>query len=275
MTRLDAELAARGLARSRTRAATLVSEGAVTVNGKPADKASQKVSRADAIVVNGGDHYVSRAAHKLLGALKDLDVSPEGRRCLDAGASTGGFTQVLLERGATHVDAIDVGHEQLAEELRTDPRVRAKEGFNLRDLTPGDLEAPADLVVADVSFISLTLLLPVLRSVCAPGATMLTMIKPQFELARADLDSHGVVRSAARRAEGIRRVTEAAAAAGLGLEGLALSRLPGPSGNIECFARFAVGNDDRGRMSPMLDDVAFLTDVADGGSPAPMRREDT
>lgn len=275
MTRLDTALTERGLARSRNRAARLIAAGAVTVNGLAASKASQRVAETDEVRVAVADPYVSRAAHKLIGALDDLRVDPAGLRCLDAGASTGGFTQVLLERGAAHVDAVDVGHDQLATEIREDPRVTNREGRNLRDMRPGELGPPVDLVVADVSFISLTVLLPMLRDLSRPGARIVAMIKPQFELARADLDSRGVVADARRRADAVRRVLDSATGLGLVLEGLAVSCLPGPSGNLECFARFSTGSRLSPPTSPMLgrDVDAFLAELATGGTPVPLRKE--
>ena len=195
--RLDAALVAQGLARSRGQARDLIDGGRVTVNGRPAAKASLPVGPDDTLAAET-DPWVSRAAHKLLGALDASGTEVAGCRALDAGASTGGFTQVLLARGAEHVTAVDVGHGQLAEPVASDPRVTSHEGLNLRDLTPAHVAAPVDLVVADVSFISLTLLVAPLRSVARDGAVALLMVKPQFELGRAALDSRGVVADPAR-----------------------------------------------------------------------------
>jgi len=234
--RLDAALVAQGLARSRGQARDLIDGGRVTVNGRPAAKASLPVGPDDTLAAET-DPWVSRAAHKLLGALDASGTEVAGRRALDAGASTGGFTQVLLARGAEHVTAVDVGHGQLAEPVASDPRVTSHEGLNLRDLTPAHVAAPVDLVVADVSFISLTLLVAPLRSVARDGAVALLMVKPQFELGRAALDSRGVVADPARVPEAAELVARAAAEAGWREVWRGLSPLPGESGNREVFLK--------------------------------------
>lgn len=234
--RLDAALVARGLARSRGQARDLIDGGRVTVNGRPAAKASLPVGPDDTLAAET-DPWVSRAAHKLLGALDASGTEVAGCRALDAGASTGGFTQVLLARGAEHVTAVDVGHGQLAEPVASDPRVTSHEGLNLRDLTPAHVAAPVDLVVADVSFISLTLLVAPLRSVARDGAVALLMVKPQFELGRAALDSRGVVADPARVPEAADLVARAAAEAGWREVWRGLSPLPGESGNREVFLK--------------------------------------
>lgn len=237
--RLDTALVERGLARSRTRAAREIAAGRVTVDGAVVTKPSHPVHSGNALEIRAADPWVARSAHKLLGALEDLDLgdAPAGAVCLDAGASTGGFTQVLLARGARRVHAIDVGHDQLAPELRADRRVHSLEGHNLRALEPAWLapDAAVDLVVADVSFISLTLLVGPLLAVTRPGGLLLLMVKPQFERSRAALDRHGVVHRPEERAEAVIGVVEALA--GLGAEVLdwAPSRLPGPAGNREYF----------------------------------------
>lgn len=234
--RLDAALVERGLARSRGQASDLIAAGSVTVNGRPARKASTPVTDADVLVAER-DPWVSRGAHKLLGAL-DATATPVPARCLDAGASTGGFTQVLLSRGAERVYAVDVGHGQLAEPVASDPRVVAREGLNLRDLSLADVEdASVDLVVADVSFISLTLLVGPLRSVVTEGGHALLMVKPQFELGRAALDSRGVVTDAARAASAVDLVADAARAAGWDEQWRGESSLAGESGNQEYFLK--------------------------------------
>ena len=190
--RLDAALVARGLARSRGQASDLIAAGHVRVNGRLAPKASAQIGDADQIAAET-DPWVSRAAHKLLGALDASGTAVAGR-ALDAGASTGGFTQVLLARGCERVYAVDVGHGQLADAVAADPRVVAREGLNVRDLNLADVGGrPVDVVVADLSFISLTLLLAPLRAVTALGGTAILLVKPQFELGRAALDSRGVV----------------------------------------------------------------------------------
>lgn len=201
--RLDAALVARGLARSRGRATDLIAAGRVLVNGRPAQRPAQQVTDAENVSALV-DPWVSRAAHKLLGALEASGTGVSGR-VLDAGASTGGFTQVLLQRDAARVYAVDVGHGQLVPEVADDPRVVVREGLNLRDLSLDDVEGhPVDLVVADVSFISLTLLVEPLRRVAADGATALVLVKPQFEVGRGHLDSRGVVADPRRRSSGRR-----------------------------------------------------------------------
>lgn len=237
--RLDRAVHARGLARSRSHAQQLVAAGVVFVNGNIEMKPSLDVAD-DAFVTlaDQADTYVSRAAHKLAGAFEHFiprGLQVVGRHALDAGASTGGFTQVLLERGAAHVTAIDVGHGQIAPEIRADPRVSTVEGFNVRDLTADSPWAGAQLVVGDLSFISLTLVIAPLAAAAAADADFVLLIKPQFELSRAALDKHGVVASPVRRIEAVRRVCDAILAEGLRIVALEPSVLPGPSGNVEFF----------------------------------------
>ncbi len=235
MARLDQALVLRGLARSRGQATDAIRAGAVQVNGRPANKPSTAVSDADRIELTAADHYVSRAAHKLLGALDDSGLSVGGR-VLDAGACTGGFTQVVLERGATQVYAVDVGHGQLAAPVRGDPRVVVREGLNLRELTIDDVGGePVDLIVGDVSFISLTLVLAPMVAVLRPGGAALVLVKPQFEVGRGGLDSHGVVRDEAVRARCVDAVAGRAAELGRPEVWRGPSRTPGTSGNIEWF----------------------------------------
>lgn len=234
--RLDQALVVRGLARSRSRAAELIADGHVRVDGVQVDKPSSAV-RPDAVIVADPDPYVSRAAYKLAGALDDSRTVVAGR-VLDAGASTGGFTQVLLERDADRVYAVDVGHGQLDPIVRADPRVEVREGLNLRDLTLADVDGrPVDLVVADVSFISLRLLVGPLLSVLGPAGTALLMVKPQFEVGRERLGKGGVVRSERDRTQAVDRVVAAARALGWYEEWRGDSRLPGPAGNVETFLR--------------------------------------
>ncbi|WP_199421857.1 TlyA family RNA methyltransferase [Actinotalea solisilvae] len=239
--RLDTELVRRGLVRSRTRAAALVAGGHVRVGGAVVTRAAHPVEVTDVLDVDQpGSAYVSRAAHKLAGALDALaDVpgapDPHGRWCLDAGASTGGFTQVLLERGAAHVWAVDVGHGQLDPVVAADPRVTSREGVNVRDLRVGDLPRPADLVVADLSFISLRLVVGPLVDAAAPGADLLVMVKPQFEVGRERLARTGVVTSPDLRHEAVAAVADAARTAGAQLRAVVPSLLPGENGNHEYF----------------------------------------
>ncbi|WP_432564555.1 TlyA family RNA methyltransferase [Kineococcus sp. SYSU DK003] len=242
--RLDAELVRRGLARSREHASELVSAGRVRVAGATAAKPATQVDLAAAIVVEEAgeeDEYVSRGAHKLVGALDAFRVDVTGRRCLDAGASTGGFTDVLLRRGAAHVVAVDVGYGQIAWSLRTDERVTVLERTNVRTLEPEQIAPAPSLVVADLSFISLTLVLPALVRCVTPEAEHVLMVKPQFEVGREALGAGGVVRSADLRADAVRTVATSAAALGLGVRGVAASPLPGPSGNVEYFLHLAAG----------------------------------
>lgn len=233
-SRLDRELAARGLARSRSQAGELIASGRVRLRGTVVTKASTPVGPDDELLVET-DPWVSRAAHKLLGALEESGVSVPAR-VLDAGASTGGFTEVLLSRGAELVYAVDVGHGQLAPRLRADPRVRVMEGLNLRSLELSHVDGrPVDLAVGDVSFISLRLLLAPILGVLAPGASALLLVKPQFEVGRRRLGAGGVVTDEADRAQAVRRVCEEAGRLGWGCFWQVPSRLPGPAGNVEYF----------------------------------------
>lgn len=262
--RLDAELVRRGLARSREHARTLIESGRVTVSGQPATKPATVVGTDAAVVVATGESndpsYVSRGAYKLIGALDAFEprgLIVCGRRCLDAGASTGGFTDVLLRRGAAHVVAVDVGYGQLAWSLRTNPAVTVKERTNVRTLEVATIGEPVDLVVADLSFISLTLVLPALRRVGVPGADFVLMVKPQFEVGKGKVGRGGVVREPELRAEAIRSVAAAAAELGLGVAGIVASPLPGPSGNVEYFLWFRAGAEP-------LTENALATAIAEG-----------
>lgn len=234
--RLDLALVARGCARSRNHAATLISEGRVSVDGRVATKASQQVDDA-AVLTADAEKWVSRAAHKLLGALAESGVAVPAR-VLDAGASTGGFTQVCLEHGAERVYSVDVGHDQLASPVREDPRVRNLEGLNLRDLTLDHLDGEqVDLIVGDVSFISLRILLPHLVPVLAPHGQALLLVKPQFEVGKGRLGPGGVVKDPRLRTRAVDDVV--AAAADLGWRELwrGTSQLRGSAGNVEFFVR--------------------------------------
>jgi 23S rRNA (cytidine1920-2'-O)/16S rRNA (cytidine1409-2'-O)-methyltransferase len=236
--RLDAELVRRGLARSRDQAADLIAAGRVAVSGQVAAKPASQVAVNAAITVeqvSDGPEYVSRGGHKLAGALAVFDgVLVTGKRCLDAGASTGGFTDVLLRAGAAHVVAVDVGYGQLAWPLQTDSRVTVLDRVNVRSLTPEQVAPPPELVVADLSFISLTLVLPALVRCAAPGADFVLMAKPQFEVGR-EMIRGGVVRDPDLRAAAVTSVAAAAAGLGLGVAGVTASPLPGPAGNVEYF----------------------------------------
>jgi 23S rRNA (cytidine1920-2'-O)/16S rRNA (cytidine1409-2'-O)-methyltransferase len=239
--RLDAELVRRGLARSREQAAELVAAGQVRVPGRTSVKAATQITSGEPIVVEqpAGETYVSRGGHKLAGALDVFEADGlvvAGRRALDAGASTGGFTDVLLRRGAREVVCVDVGYGQLAWSLQTDDRVRVVDRTNVRDLTPATIGAPVDLVVADLSFISLRLVLPALVSVASADADLVPMVKPQFEVGREALGAGGVVREPERRAAAVATVAATAYEEhGLGVAGVTASPLPGPAGNVEYF----------------------------------------
>ncbi len=236
--RLDAAMAARGLARSRTHAAALIADGAVHVDGDPVTKASHRVADDAVIEVTAADHYVSRAAHKLVAALDAFGVDPAGRIVLDAGASTGGFTQVLLERGAATVLAVDVGHGQLAPELHGRPGLVLVEGCNVRHLDAAALarltgvDDPPSLVTADLSFISLTTVLPALRVSAAPDAEFVLLVKPQFEVGRSGT-REGVVRDPAARGDAVVNVLWAAHDLGLRTAGVLSSPIAGTHGNRE------------------------------------------
>lgn len=251
--RLDVALVQRGLLRSRTQAAQAVHDGRVTADGVVVRRPAHPVDASTALEVapEPGASYVSRAGHKLAGALEALDrlardpaapAAPtvRGADCLDLGASTGGFTQVLLDRGARSVVALDVGHDQLVPELRADPRVHVREGRNARELDASDLVAPVSVVVADLSFISLTLVLPALRAT-APDASLLLMVKPQFEVGRERLGRGGVVRDPAQHESAVLDVMACAARLGAPAVAVAASSLPGPSGNREFFCWFEPG----------------------------------
>jgi 23S rRNA (cytidine1920-2'-O)/16S rRNA (cytidine1409-2'-O)-methyltransferase len=236
--RLDAELVRRGLARSREHAVALIADGRVAVSGQAATKPATGVDIGTPVVVRTDPDqpsWVSRGAHKLLGALEAWPVPIEGRRALDAGASTGGFTEVLLSRGAVEVVAVDVGYGELAWSLRTDDRVRVLERTNVRTLSPELVGPPVDLVVADLSFISLGLVLPALTACAAADADLLPMVKPQFEVGRERLGAGGVVRDPEHRIDAVLGVARAAQALGWGTAGVVASPLPGPAGNVEFF----------------------------------------
>jgi 23S rRNA (cytidine1920-2'-O)/16S rRNA (cytidine1409-2'-O)-methyltransferase len=259
--RLDAELVRRGLARSRDQAAELIAAGRVEVAGTAAGKPATQVAVGAAITVREAGttpDYVSRGGHKLAGALAAFgDLTVAGRRCLDAGASTGGFTDVLLAAGAAHVVAVDVGYGQLAWSLRTDPRVTVLERVNVRSLQPEQVAPPPALVVADLSFISLTLVLPALAACAAPDADFVLLVKPQFEVGKGQVGAGGVVRDPALRQSAVAGVAAAAAGLGLGVLGVTASPLPGPSGNVEYFLWLRRG-------APALDEDALRRAVEAG-----------
>ncbi|WP_430866929.1 TlyA family RNA methyltransferase [Demequina aurantiaca] len=291
--RLDLAVVDRGLARSRTHAQTLIASGVILLDGSVVSKASLNVADDAAIELTGpSDHYVSRAAHKLIGALDacaPLGLSVAGRVALDAGASTGGFTQVLLERDVAHVTAVDVGHGQIAKQLRADDRVSVVEDVNVRDLEKGSLREDTDLVVADLSFISLTMVIPAIVGTVARQSDFVLMVKPQFEVGRGRLGKHGVVTDLSDRAAAVEQVMTAMRAAGLAIHHISRSDLPGPHGNVEFFVwgssawqgshvgrdqdnettdaqssstDDAVAGTSAGGLRPMLDHVAATAAVA-------------
>lgn len=292
--RLDSELVRRGLARSREHAAEMISQGRVHVGGGPSvPKPASRVTTSAPITIeqpaDGAADYVSRGGQKLAGALAVFGADPapprlaecspggtppapaledpdralrdrlvvRGRLCLDAGASTGGFTDVLLRAGAAHVIAVDVGYGQLAWRLRTDPRVTVLDRVNVRQLQPAQLGYAPRLVTADLSFISLTVALPALIRCAEAAADFLLLVKPQFEAGKGKVGAGGVVRDPATRAEAVMRVAHSGAARGLGVMGLTASPLPGPSGNVEYFLWLRRG-------APPLDPGAVARAIQDG-----------
>ncbi len=295
--RLDSELVRRGLARSREQAVAAINAGRVLVGGIPATKAATVVDGTTSIAVSASDDpgWASRGAHKLLGAFAAFGVPAydaeavaaepvnaeavaaepnaastapavadpggslvvAGRRCLDVGASTGGFTDVLLRHGAASVVAVDVGYGQLLWRLRSDPRVRVLDRVNARALTPAEVGEPVELVVGDLSFIPLRLVLPALRECAAPDADFVLLVKPQFEVGRERLGAGGVVRDPALHAEVVREVAAVAGRLGLGVRGVTASPLPGPAGNVEYLLWLAAG-------APPLDDDALTRAIEAG-----------
>jgi 23S rRNA (cytidine1920-2'-O)/16S rRNA (cytidine1409-2'-O)-methyltransferase len=241
--RLDAELVRRGLARSREHAVDLIEARAVLVKGIPASKPATQVDAETSITLAGArNDYVSRGGHKLAGALDAFSgITVDGKVALDAGASTGGFTDVLLKRGARKVIAVDVGYGQLAWELRQDTRVEIHDRTNVRSLSPQLLSEAPELVVADLSFISLTLVIPALIAVTKPESDFVIMVKPQFEVGREKLGAGGVVRDPELRRSAVLEVAQSALELGLGTVGVVASSLPGPSGNVEYFLWLKAG----------------------------------
>jgi 23S rRNA (cytidine1920-2'-O)/16S rRNA (cytidine1409-2'-O)-methyltransferase len=239
--RLDAELVRRGLARSRDHASELIAARRVKVAGAVATKPATGVTTDVALVViedPDRPDYVSRGGHKLAGALaafEPLGLTVSGRRCLDAGASTGGFTDVLLRHGAAQVVAVDVGYGQLAWSLQSDDRVVVHDRTNIRELTPELVGGQVDLVVGDLSFISLELVLDALLAVTRTEGDLVLMVKPQFEVGKDRVGKGGVVRDLGLRAEAVTAIADLAAARGWGAVAVTVSPLPGPSGNVEFF----------------------------------------
>jgi 23S rRNA (cytidine1920-2'-O)/16S rRNA (cytidine1409-2'-O)-methyltransferase len=257
--RLDVELVARGLARSRGQARDLVKAASVLLDGSTARKVSTPVGADQSLELVGGvQGWVSRAAYKLVAALETFGpegLSVDGKRCFDIGAATGGFTQVLLGAGAREVVALDVGHDQLAAEVARDPRVVECSGMNVRDVRPGDLGEPAELLVADLSFISLGLVMPVLRDLVEPSGDLVLLVKPQFEIGRERLGKGGIVRSADHRAKVLEDVVTAATTAGLKAMSMCASPIRGATGNAE-YLLWLTPRPDQGLTTAQVTELA-------------------
>jgi 23S rRNA (cytidine1920-2'-O)/16S rRNA (cytidine1409-2'-O)-methyltransferase len=257
--RLDVELVARGLARSRGQARELVEAGSVLLDGSVAKKVSTPVDADQSLeLASGVQDWVSRAAYKLAAALEAFGqdgLSADGKRCFDVGACTGGFTQVLLREGAREVVALDVGHGQLANEISRDPRVVERSGINIRDARAKDLGGPAQLLVADLSFISLRLVMPVLRDLVESTGDLVLLIKPQFEVGRERLGKAGIVRSAGNRESAIVDVLAASRAAGLNARGLRGSPIRGATGNAE-YLLWLTPRPDEGLTAGQVSELA-------------------
>ena len=253
----------RGLAPSRQQAQADIAAGRVTVGGAPADKPARLVAPGEPIRVLGpGPRFVGRGGEKLDGALTRFAVEVEGRRAHDLGASTGGFTDCLLQRGATTVVAVDVGYGQLHERLRADARVEVHERTNVRDLTPGDLGEPAELVVADLSFISLRTVLPAVLALCATGADLVLLVKPQFEAGREEAArGRGVITDPGIWQRVLREVTAALERGGAAIMGVMASPLTGADGNVEFLVHA------RAASVPAIDVDAAIDDaIAEAGA---------
>lgn len=248
--RADLYLVENGYVKSRTAARKYIEQGHALLDGKVIAKPSQDIDgQAHTVEILERERYVSRGGLKLEGALTAFKIDVSGMRAADVGASTGGFTDCLLQAGAEHVYAIDSGRDQLDPDLMLDPRVSCMEGVNARYLTPQDVGGCVDVVVMDVSFISQTLILPCVASLLRDGGIYIGLIKPQFEAGRAALDKHGVVKSAKHRREAVERVLDAAAEAGLGLRGLIASPIQGGDGNVEYLAYYIKGEQSDIRQS--------------------------
>ncbi|MFQ5509912.1 MAG: TlyA family RNA methyltransferase [Leptospirillia bacterium] len=240
--RLDQLLVDRGLVESRTRAQSTIMAGRVRVDGQVVSKSGTRVEAEADITCAEPPPFVSRGGQKLAAALAEFGISPAGRVCLDAGASTGGFTDCLLKNGASRVYAVDVGYGQLDDRVANDPRVVVMDRTNVRHLPPSDLPETMDLVVGDLSFISLTLVLPALAGVMRPDAEMVLLVKPQFEVGRENVGKGGIVRDEAAREGAIERVVTAAAELGLSLSGRMTSPITGAKGNVEFLIHLTRGN---------------------------------
>lgn len=240
--RIDKLLVERGLAESRTKAQALVMAGVVLVDEQRVEKPSEQIASDSQIRIKHADdpasRYVGRGGLKLQAALREFQLNVEGAVCLDVGASTGGFTDCLLQNGAQKVFAIDVGHNQIDWRLRNDPRVEVREGVNARYLQPEDFPVRFDLAVMDVSFISATKVLPAIVPLIREGGSIVTLIKPQFEVGRGEVGGGGIVRDAAKRAHAVETVNNAAADLGLQVAGVIESPIQGAEGNVEFLAHY-------------------------------------
>ena len=242
--RIDKLLVAKGLADSRTKAQALVMAGVVLVDEQRVEKPSDQFLPGAAIRIKDADNpaskYVGRGGLKLESALRDFGLDARGLTCLDVGASTGGFTDCLLQHGATRIFAIDVGHNQINWQLRQDSRVEVREGVNARYLEPDDFPAPFDLIVVDVSFISLTKVLPALVPLLKKKGKLIALIKPQFEVGRDEVGSGGIVKDPAQRQRVVKEVTDFATSLGLSMQAVVESPIRGAEGNVEFLALFGV-----------------------------------
>ena len=230
--RADLFLVERGFYESRARAQAAIAAGLVRVNGEALTKASRPIDAAAAIEAEAEHPYVSRGGVKLAAALDHFAIDPHDRVCLDVGASTGGFTDLLLKRGARFIYAVDVGHDQFHPSLRDDPRVKMREGCDARNLSCDDFNEAPSLIVIDVSFISLTLIIPKILSLAASQSFLVALIKPQFEVGRGALKK-GIVRDEAARQDAIMRVTQTITQEGWGIQGMIPSPIAGGDGNLE------------------------------------------
>lgn len=259
--RLDAELVRRKIARSREHAVELIKDGRVFVGGFKAAKPASVVEPDVSIRIEGGEdeNWASRGAHKLLGALDAFSIDLKDKKVLDAGASTGGFTDVCLRCGAAEVLAVDVGYGQLLWRLQNDDRVKVLDRTNIRHLTLEHTDGECDAMVGDLSFISLKLTLPAMAQVMAPGAVMLPMVKPQFEVGKDRVGTSGVVRSPELRIEVTNDVASFAHTLGLSCQGVVASPLPGPSGNVEYFLKLV---NDGGATHPEEAELLSMIETA-------------
>jgi 23S rRNA (cytidine1920-2'-O)/16S rRNA (cytidine1409-2'-O)-methyltransferase len=258
--RLDQLLVERGLAPSRTRAQALIMAGRVRRDGRRLDKPGAKVAVDIELEVDPGERYVSRGARKLAGALKQFQVETDGLDAMDVGASTGGFTQILLESGATRVIALDVGKGQIDWSLRSDARVIVMEGVNARHLKPSDLPFRPAVITMDVSFISIEKILPALAGCIVPGGRLVSLIKPQFEVGKGKVGKGGIVRNPALHREVLERICSYVLENRWGIDDLAVSSIRGAEGNVEFFICLTAGSSSTGtdienRIDELLNSV--------------------